>query len=149
MTLTENFFKRVDSSGNSEGCWIWLGGKNKAGYGIFSLGKRDNKILAHHYFSKPPTGKICLHSCDKPSCVNPCHIRFGTNQDNANDKVNKNRQAKGQNVGLGKLTEKEVIEIQNSYASQNSLAVRFGVNQSQISRIKTNKTWRHVKTLTY
>lgn len=42
---------------------------------------------------------IVIHSCDNPSCCNPKHLFIGTHNDNVQDKVNKDRQAKGINNG--------------------------------------------------
>ena len=60
------------------------------------------------------------------------------------DKVQKNRQAKGEDLAT-KLTIKKVEEIRESSESQSTLAKRFTVSQSHISRIKTNQVWKQTK----
>src|SRR5687767_6158966 len=42
-SLEEKFWSRVEKS---EGCWLWMGGIYKSGYGEFSYAKNVN-VLAH------------------------------------------------------------------------------------------------------
>jgi len=44
-----------------------------------------------------------------------------------------------------KLIERDVLEIRKSELSQSKLALKFSISQSQISKIKTNKRWKHIK----
>lgn len=53
-------------------------------------------------------------------------------------------QYKGSKHGNSKLTEKQVLEIRKSNLTQTELGVIFGIDQSQISRIKNRKKWTHV-----
>lgn len=40
-----------------------------------------------------PKGLQVMHSCDNRSCCNPAHLSVGTNLDNVNDMIVKNRHA--------------------------------------------------------
>lgn len=60
------------------------------------LGKSE---LVHRMAYQELVGELPSHmfvcpKCDNPSCLNPDHLFIGTNQDNINDKVAKNRQSK-------------------------------------------------------
>ena len=87
------FWSRVDTA--ASGCWLWRGAPSKKGYGTFARTKHD-RCLAHRYLwerdngSLPP-GRILLHRCDVPNCVNPQHLRLGTRADNNRDMYAKGR----------------------------------------------------------
>ena len=144
------FFNKVLKT---DTCWIWVGAKHsKKGYGSFSNGKKIVKThrFAYEHFIGPIPEDLCvLHKCDNPSCVRPDHLFLGTNQDNVNDKVSKNRHHRGEQSGTNKLSEDEVIqikkELQNYYIGQvNDLAHFYKVNHRTISGIKTGKSWTHI-----
>jgi hypothetical protein len=134
------------------GCWNWLKYKDKNQYGHMKvLGKSElvHRMAYQTLVGDIPIGMFVCHKCDNPSCLNPDHLFLGTNQDNINDKVAKNRQSKnGQQKGskhsLAKLTEKDVVDIRASTLSQNKLALLYGVTQSSISHIQNKITWSHV-----
>jgi hypothetical protein len=139
-------------------CWVWKRSKNK-GYG--QSGLKGKSIKAHRlsyltFVGEIPNNLHVLHTCDNPTCVNPKHLFLGTNQDNMNDKVNKNRQAKGEDNGRSKLVQEEVDEIRTLYSAeleerakgkgtqltQKELAKRFKVSQAEINDILNNKRWK-------
>jgi len=85
----------------SDGCWLWLAGVNRQGYGKFTFSDDKKHTIGAHRMSyilahgEIPAGKDVLHRCDNPPCVNPDHLWLGTIADNMKDKVAKGRQAKG------------------------------------------------------
>jgi len=88
-----------------EDCWIWVGTKTKIGNGYGILWLKDKMVLAHRFSweianGSIPLGKYVLHKCDNRSCANPYHLFLGTQVDNINDMVQKNRQSKGLNRRL-------------------------------------------------
>ena len=64
------------------------------------------------------------------------------------DKVNKNRQAKGVDVGNSRLSEAQVIEIRRLCAEdkllQYEIANIFNVDPKTITNIKLRRQWRHI-----
>lgn len=62
----------------TDGCWIWIGAKDKNGYGRFLF---NNSLLTAHrasYILKYEViaeGKDVHHTCGNPSCVNPEHLK--------------------------------------------------------------------------
>lgn len=98
---------------------------------------------------------LVCHHCDNPACVNPYHLFLGTNKDNSDDKVRKNRQAKGkqlaeaqsknrprgEKIWNSKLTIDQVNQIRSIDMSQRKLAKMFGVSQPLISKIKRKEMW--------
>lgn len=91
----ERFNSNIDRSDQS-GCWVWTGGKSRGGYGVFNLGARGRKTLAHRwayerYVGPIPPGQLVRHHCDNPPCVNPAHLTTGTHKDNADDRTERLR----------------------------------------------------------
>ncbi len=89
------FMTKVSQPAHGHACWFWTASKNKKGYGRLFL--RGKCVQAHrvswefHNGSQFPAGLFALHSCDNPSCVNPEHIRPGTNTENIREAAAKGR----------------------------------------------------------
>lgn len=149
-------FEQNAVPGLADECWPWRGYLNDKGYGIMSFhiagtGKRGKPgaIRAHRYAliasGRPVVpGMRVLHSCDNPSCVNPDHLRWGTQAENCADIVARDRQPKGEAKSLSKLTEDKVREIRASQLPHSALALRYGVCEATIGAIRSGKKWRHV-----
>lgn len=80
------------------GCWLWLGGKFKNGYGMFNAGRfadgKQRTIQAHRFAFEVthgpiPAGKVVMHSCDIKTCINPAHLVLATQKDNIHDAMRK------------------------------------------------------------
>jgi hypothetical protein len=85
----ERFWNKVDKS---EECWLWTAGKTKDGYGKINIDGKD--LLAHRvsfFWSNGYYPSVVMHICDNPSCVNPDHLRGGTQSDNMADAYSKGR----------------------------------------------------------
>jgi hypothetical protein len=124
--------------------------------GYVRIGKMRNgvrkKVLAHRHiweqcFGPIPVGMFVLHKCDNPPCVNPEHLFLGTQKDNMMDMIAKGRGVdnSGSRHGMSKLTDQQVCEILLSSETGVSIAKRFGVGKSTVSRIRNDKGWRHLK----
>jgi len=141
------FWSKVNKTNS---CWEWTASKDN-GYGRFWL---DGHNLLSHRFSYSLTNgpisrnQVVCHKCDNPSCVNPDHLFLGTRDDNMTDMVRKGRSAKGILNGNRKLTEQEVLEIRNLYATTNityaELARRYNVDKTNIPSIVKRETWKHI-----
>jgi hypothetical protein len=145
----EKFWKKTDKRSDNE-CWVFLGAKDKDGYGQFWDG--DNKIMTRaHVFSakihlgnKPNNMCVC-HKCDNPICVNPNHLFFGTALDNQNDKMTKNRHAKGESQGHSKLTNEQIAEIRlRANDNYKVLCEEFNIVPSTVYRIWHKESWKHL-----
>ena len=95
LTLLDAFWEMVAGAEDPEGCWLWMGKTDYAGYGMVGLGLRKG-ILAHRFSweianGPLPEGLFACHHCDNPPCVNPSHLFLGTHQDNMNDRNRKGR----------------------------------------------------------
>ena len=78
-------------------CWEWTGVKNQDGYGRVRV---NGKLLSAHrvvyaqLYGPIPEGLNVLHNCDNPGCVNPTHLRLGTQTDNLHDAYDRERRGK-------------------------------------------------------
>lgn len=143
-TLEARFWSKVDRRGPDD-CWPWLASKMEMGHGHIWI--RKGVFRAAHRVSWEvnrgpiPDGLHVLHSCDNPPCVNPDHLRLGTNRDNIRDKVERGRSSW---VGRrSKLTWDEVRDIRRRarYGNHAALALEFGVSRSLVSMIAEGKRW--------
>lgn len=131
------------------GCREWTGTFFNSGYGSACVEYKTYLAhrLAYLTFVGPiGQNKVC-HSCDNPKCINPSHLFLGSQQDNMDDKVKKGRQHKPKGIlhGMAKLSEETVREIKASNKKNWELAEKYGIDSAQISRIRNNKAWAHIK----
>lgn len=152
-------------------CVTWPGAYDKDGYGriVFVKNGKRTRVRVHRLAwemamtQKIPSGMLCCHICDNPSCINPFHLFVGTTQDNTADMVMKGRQAKGnshawslhpdkaprgEENGNSSLTGAEVLAIRSEYGkevrSQRKLAKKYKVTKRCIQQIVRKETWRHI-----
>lgn len=74
------------SNTDESGCWHWLGGKSRKGYGHFQLGTRKG-VRAHRFVYEQlegpiPEGLQLDHLCRNRTCCNPAHLEPVTLQEN-------------------------------------------------------------------
>lgn len=152
--LAQRFWAKVEKRGANE-CWLWVGGLNKAGYGIVSAGGRTAngaaRLLAHRVSYEIangpiPSGLCICHRCDIPACVNPDHLFLGTLADNTADMDAKGRRGavKGATHPRAKLTAEQVIAIRAASGTQREIGRAFNVSQNAVWAIQTGKVWKSV-----
>ena len=94
-----------------------------------------------------PAGRYCLHdpsTCSAGRCLNPRHLYWGTQAENMADKYIAGTEQTGERHNLAKLTEADVLYIRRSSETGVALAARFGITKSNVSCIRTRKTWKHI-----
>lgn len=148
------FLRFVMHEPNS-GCWLWVGGTARFGYGNFKIdGKR---YIAHRWSYEQVHGKIAdglvlRHKCDTSCCVNPDHLEPGTHADNVADthRRKRNRQPFGYAKKNSLLTVAKVTEIKEAlrdgaYESVAELGRRYGVTAGCIFEIRDGRNWKQVR----
>jgi hypothetical protein len=101
----------------SSGCWEWTAVKNRDGYGRLRVNGR--MVLAHrlaytYFIGEIPEGMVLLHTCNNPGCVNPEHLRVGTQAENVAHCIASGRRARGERYGFAKLTMEDVVLIRTA-----------------------------------
>lgn len=79
---------------DENGCWIWTGKQNQDGYGSLIVDGKYTRAHRAMYFLHNPThdkSLVVMHLCDNPSCVNPSHLKLGTQRENMLDMHRKKR----------------------------------------------------------
>lgn len=117
--------------------------------GYVKLTINGKQTYGHRYMYEQKYGKPILevlrHTCDNRWCINPDHLIEGTHNDNVQDRVSRNRSAKGIQNGRAKLTEQNVVDIYNdNITPKMHLANKYNVDPKVIRDIKQKKTWKHL-----
>lgn len=144
---------------DSKGCHIWNGSYRSDGYTQLTFRSKNYKAyrlsceMAHGPAPTPLENNV-LHACDNPSCVNPDHLRWGTHQENMDDRKKRNREnrqtkLKGTQIPSSKLDIIQVKEIKKKlekcyHGMIKDLSKQYNVSTTTIHYIKTGVTWNHV-----
>ncbi len=150
LPIEERLWKYIKVNSPVE-CWPWIGCKDKDGYGKLTYQTKDkhaHRVVYEICIGEIPEDLCVLHQCDNPSCCNPNHLFLGSPIDNAIDRDNKGRQAKGTSCHTSKLSESDVIEIRQRYISitpnKTQLAKEYNVSQTTIDFLVRRITWKHI-----
>ena len=134
----------------SEGCRLWPFEITQAGYGrIRTPGGeiRVSVITCETWHGKRPTGHMTLHSCRNKACWAGEHLRWGTAQENMDDRIRDGTTMFGAGHPSHRLTEDEVLKIRALHAegvTMYRLAKNFDCTLANISRIVKRETWKHI-----
>lgn len=94
----DRILSRVNKEPN--GCWIWQGATNKAGYGQIKTGSRRDgtrrqegvhRVAYVVAFGPVPHGYQVHHTCYEKACVNPDHLEVRSPRANVLDPDPRNR----------------------------------------------------------
>jgi hypothetical protein len=131
-------------------CYIWTGAVDGNGYAkaafklegvpVFLKGSR----VAFFFVAGRWPDPNALHRCDTRRCVRFTHLFEGTNAENSEDMVRKERSSRGEGRPASKLTDEQVRQIRTMPGTQRAIAEVFGVSQSVVSLIRQGKLWTHV-----
>ena len=136
----QRFWRKVNKAGEDE-CWEWMAHKDKRGYGRYAF---QRSIRAAHRVAYElckgtiPSGKIVMHSCDNPPCVNPKHLKVGTHSDNSRDMLRKHRSNRQ------KISNQDAEVIRHTHARFiRLLARKYRLTTTSIHYIIRRQAWKN------
>lgn len=158
------FWKNVSKRSENE-CWNWKLSIASMGYGQVRM--RGKTLHCHRVAWMLANGPIdegmfILHKCDNKSCCNPNHLFQGTQRDNVEDMINKNRHShgekhsevmkntasKGENHYRSRLNATQVKQIREIHEigelGYGPIARQFGVSTGTIQAIVSRRNWKHI-----
>lgn len=156
-TLADRFWEKVHKCGPND-CWLWTATKTSFGYGSFRIGSASDgtrrKEMAHRVAyvlatgNQIPHGKVVMHSCDNPPCVNPAHLSIGTYSENGKAAYDRKRRTSpikpGEDSPRAKLTLAQVqyIRTVGKQRTLRDLANEFNVSDSAIDAVRRVVNWK-------
>lgn len=153
----KRFWEKVKKTSDNS-CWEWQAYRHPAGYGRFKT-YFGTQVNAHRFsweitYGEIPSGMFVCHKCDNRPCIRPDHLFLGTQKDNVRDALKKNRMMMHLNAARGsdnlnaKLFEADIpviIALNVSGESMQSIATKYNISPSSISKIISGKAWKHVQ----
>lgn len=136
------FWSLVNKRQSGE-CWMWLGDRDRGGYGVFFW--RGKRRGAHELALSFTTGEVRIpgldtcHACDNPPCCNPAHLTFASRLVNVRQMHERGRARKSSTLTVADV--RTIRERRASGARQIDLARDFGVSDGQISMIVRGLRW--------
>ena len=142
--LPDRYWAKVKKT---EGCWLWTGAKNPHGYGKLRVAGRyiDAHRLSYAAHYDEPGNQQVLHRCDTPSCVRPDHLFLGSQADNIRDKVEKDRQLRGERIRQSKLRGSDIpliFRMRQQGMTYAAIGKVFGVGHVTIYNVIKGTTWK-------
>lgn len=137
-------------------CTMTVYAKDKDGYGQLGYNGRSEKhhrviyAITNNLTMDDIRGKVVMHTCDNPSCVNPAHLTLGSVLENNRDAWAKGRRTppklKGEAHGKAIVTEEIVRAIRIRFIKEEAkvLAKDYGLKVDAIYAIASRRNWKHV-----
>ncbi len=144
MNYSLDYF--LDKVEKTSTCWFWTGARWLK-YGKFFCKDINGKLKqkqAHRvsyelFCGEIPKGMCVLHICDVPHCVNPNHLRIGSQKENNEDRSKKGR-------SYHKLSESQICDIRKMYPefTYRQIAKIFNVTHRSIMEIIRKNHYKHI-----
>lgn len=126
-------------------------------YGLFRTKRPRRSVYAHRFsfalanaLNVHELGRdtVIRHRCDTPLCCNPLHLLAGTQAQNVDDKVERGRHLRGEDIRNHKLLAAEIPVIRGRLAlghKHADIAADFNVSRPTITLIANGKIWAWLK----
>ena len=146
----EEVVSHIYANTKPEGGCLVTTKSTRHGYGAQAFNKKmdyAHRLVARYYLGPCPKGQEVRHLCGRGNkgCVTSSHLRYGTREQNCQDRVKHGTSNRGERHGMSKLTEKEVRLIRDEHAAggvtYTAIGLRFGVARRTISDIVKRNLW--------
>jgi hypothetical protein len=123
--------------------------RQDSGYMTIKQGKNMmyvHRLVLNAFVGPCPPDQECRHLNGNRSDNRwPENIKWGTKEENTEDRARHGMDPVGERNMQAKLTESEVLEIKGlPHLSDRELAKKFGVSYGTIWKIRSGRTWSHV-----
>jgi len=135
------------------GCWNWLMSLSHGAAQLHAVVDGERKTIRAYRFAWEqvngpiPPGVQIRHDCDNAACVNPDHLRLGTQLDNVRD-MDKRKRANRGYTSKSQLTSSQVRDIRFRLEVLGdtliSVARDFEMSRMQIRRIRDRQAWARI-----
>lgn len=130
------------------GCFIWTGQRQYQGMGYGKVKAMKNDFSTHRLSyilnkGEIPKGMCVLHKCDQPLCINPDHLRLGTQRENVDDAFRKGRRQNPKPFYIIPIEKVEKCRLLRAEGkSYEKIAGDLGICVGSAWKIINNKTKR-------
>lgn len=127
------------------GCWYWTGAVSSTGYGTVRFEGKVRK--AHHVAylmaggALPESGSgrqgfVVMHTCDNRLCVNPAHLKLGTQKQNVHDAQRKGRGPQWADTRpcRQRFDREEARKLREQGLTYKQIGTRLGVRDTSVHR---------------
>jgi hypothetical protein len=150
--VIKRFFSHINRFAEGA-CHPWLLSLTVSGYGEFWVGSYKHR--ASRLALELRIGRLLVpeevtrhsNSCTTRACCNGEHLSPGSPADNARDRDECGRTARGERSAPAKLTDAKVRDIRARFSHGEGIvpiASSVGVDVATCRRVLDGKTWRHV-----
>ncbi len=140
--------KQLEWKVTDTGCWEVtshaIGNRGYAAITHNGIRQGVHRFIYEELFGSIPDGMVVMHKCDNPRCINPEHLKLGTQAENMKDMVEKKRSLIGERNPNVKLTMDKVRAIKKDKRSYSQIAGEYGVGFGVIGQIKRRERWTHI-----
>lgn len=142
--VTENLqtrvWRNIEQRGEDE-CWPWVGRfLEKYPAQIHTGGfayTASHVLMACVGKPRPAVDLVVLHSCDNARCMNPKHLRWGTQFENNLENIARYKV-------VPRMQPDDVRHIRASGETLGKLAAQYGVSTACICQIRSGKRHAHI-----
>lgn len=132
MQLSSPYVRVMAKTKRVGDCLEFTGRRFPNGYGrLLDYGREvlAHRVVAEHHFG--PSDLLVLHLCDNRACVEPSHLRYGTQAENLRQMSERGRGRKS------RLSGAELHAIRTEPGTQREIAAAHGISQPYVSKIRS------------